>query len=81
VLLEGDFLAARNFGQSFVDIGFRPGQIVALVEGALGQGLVDELPGRIFDGSKIVARHVRFNPGFLLGIQRYRHGSSYHKAP
>ena len=70
MLLDGDLLAARHFGQGFVNIRLRPCEVVAFVKRALGQGFVDELTGRLFDRSKIAARYARFDLGFLVGIQR-----------
>jgi len=46
VLLERDLLAARDLGQSLVNVRLRPRQIVAPLKRKLGYALVDKLTRR-----------------------------------
>ena len=70
MLLKGDFLAARDLGQRFINVRFRPCQIVAFLKRSFGNSLVDKLARRRFDRCKIAARHAPSEPCFLFGIFR-----------
>jgi len=59
VLLVGDLLAARHFGQGLVNIRLAH-VVVAFVKRPLGHVFVNELTGRLFDRRKNAARYARF---------------------
>jgi hypothetical protein len=80
MLFKSDFLAARNLGQSFVNVGLRPRHIVAFLERTLGDAFGNELSRRLFDRSKIAARHAGFEPCYVIGMKCDRHEVLYHKS-
>jgi hypothetical protein len=79
VFLKGNDIAARDGGEGFVYIGFRPCHIVALIGRAFGNALVNELARRLFDRSEITPGDTGSKPFFLLGRECDRHASSFHK--
>ena len=81
VLFEGDLLAARHFGQGFVNIRLRPCDAVARVKRESGQGFVNELTGCLFDRSKIAARYARFDLASWSGFSVIVMALHYHKGP
>jgi len=79
VFIEGYILAAGDGGPRFVDIGFRPYEVVVFLGRALGDPLINKLTRRIFDRSEVAARNMGLEPCFLFGCQCNWHHSLYHK--
>src|SRR5262249_37657957 len=76
MFFKANSLPPRNFGPRLVHIGFRPRQIISLLDGALVETLFDELTRGILDGRKIAAGDVGFEASLLLGGKSDGHASS-----
>ena len=79
VFLKGYILAAGDGSPRFVDIGFRPCEVVVSLGRALGNPLVNKLTRRIFDRSEVATRNVGLEPSFQFGCQCNWHHSLYYK--
>jgi antitoxin Phd len=60
VLIEGQHVATRDGCTGFVDLGLGPCQIIALLSGAFGNALINELTRHLVDrGRKIRLRDAK----------------------
>lgn len=72
--LKGNKLAALDSGESFINVRFRPCQIVTLISVAFSYALVKKLAGRFFDRLEVAAGDISTEPSFLIGGESDRHG-------
>lgn len=56
--LKGNKLAALDSGESFINVRFRPCQIVTLIGVTFNYALVKKLAGRFFDRREVAAGDI-----------------------
>ena len=71
--LKGNKFAALDSGESFIDVRFRPCQIVALIGVAFSYALVEQLADRFFVRREVAADDMITDPSFLIGGESDRH--------
>ncbi len=73
MLLKSHHVTTGDIGESFVNMGFGPCQIVAFFGGDFSNALVDELAHGILNRGEVAAFNVSAEPSYLFGRKANAH--------